>query len=41
MHQEQVQRIARLQAEFSAIDAPVPARPIGLVDRVVRFVVDR
>jgi hypothetical protein len=41
MHQGQVQRIARLQAEFSAIDAPVPAHPIGLVDRVVRFVVDR
>lgn len=41
MHQGQVQRVARLQSEFPAIDAPVPARPIGLVDRAVRFVVDR
>jgi hypothetical protein len=41
MQPEQVQRVARLQAEFAVIGAPVPARPIGLVDRAVRFVVDR
>jgi hypothetical protein len=41
MHRGQVQHIARLQAEFPAIDAPVPLRAIGLIDRVVRFAADR
>jgi hypothetical protein len=37
----QVQQVALLQAEYPALDSSVPSKPIGLIDRVVRFVLDR
>lgn len=37
----QMQQVALLQAEYPALDATVPSKPIGLIDRVVRFMLDR